>query len=250
MKKNIIFGFHSIFSCIKNKFFLINKIYINYNRNDIRIKKILNLLSKKKNLIKKVDKNYLFKISKTNAHQGIVALIYKKNTFLKIENYINNIKKNSLFLILDRITDPHNLGACLRTANCFGVKAVIIAKNKSVKLNSTVTKVSSGASLNIPFFKVSNLINIINLLKKKGVWIIGMDCNNLNKNLYNMNFTGSWALILGSENKGIRQLIKKNCDFLIKIPMFSNIKSLNVSVALGICLYEIKKQQFFLKYKK
>lgn len=241
--KKIIFGIHTINTIIKNCANKIEYLFIidNYDKN-IRLLEIFNKI-KKNFSFKLVTKKWLNKITKNQLHQGIAAQInyhsYKENILEKI---IDNTKKNFI-LVLDSITDPHNLGACLRTANAAGVNAIIIPKNRSSKVNSTVSKVACGAAEISSIITVTNLSRTLNFLKLNNIYVLGAS-HTAKYSLFNdkINYK-SIALVLGSEDKGIRNLTAKNCDKIVKIPMIGEISSLNVSVATGIILFEILRQR-------
>ncbi|MEA2013104.1 MAG: 23S rRNA (guanosine(2251)-2'-O)-methyltransferase RlmB [Verrucomicrobiota bacterium] len=156
--------------------------------------------------------------------------------------FIKKIKGNPFFLILDQVQDPHNLGACLRSADGAGVHAVIIPKDNSVSITDVVRSISCGAAESIPVFQVVNISRVINKLQKAGLWIVGTT-DKTEKTLYEIDLTGPLAIALGAEGKGLRQLTMKNCDFLCKIPMHGKVPCLNVSVATGICLFEAARQR-------
>ncbi|WGS66284.1 23S rRNA (guanosine(2251)-2'-O)-methyltransferase RlmB [Enterobacteriaceae bacterium ET-AT1-13] len=247
--KELIYGIHSIENLLffTPKRFI--KVFIFKNRNDLRIKNIINNLNKNNILIKFCNKVFLNKKCNGLIHQGIIAEIYKNKKYS--EKNIYNILKNTikpLLLILDCITDPRNLGACIRNAYASGVNIIIIPKKNSAKINSLVKKVSCGVCDNIPIISVVNLSRTLFFLKKINIVIIGAThkSNNL---FYNINYNIPLALIFGSENKGIRKLTSKLCDLLISIPMKGNILSLNVSVATGIVLFEVIRQRFYLNFK-
>ena len=190
------------------------------------------------------DKDKLDKISKGEAHQGIISevilppLLNQDSLFDSIINFNQDL----FILILDSIQDPRNMGACLRSANAAGVSHVIINKDGSSPINATVHKTSAGAISNLQIFHVTNLSRTIKEIQKRGIWVVGLDGSS-QKSLYDINLTGSIAIIVGSEGKGIRHLIKKNCDQIVSIPMTGNIESLNVSVATAISLFETKRQK-------
>ncbi|AGS06973.1 tRNA/rRNA methyltransferase [Candidatus Profftella armatura] len=242
IKEKIIFGFHAINSKIIQNSSSIKTLYIDISRNDNRMKNIIKNAKLANIHIISINNKKLFHIAKTHNHQGVVAKIkefsFKKNLY----ELLDSIKEPLLLLILDEITDPHNLGACLRVADGAGVHAIISTKNNSVGLNATVAKVSSGAIETIPFFTVTNLSNTLCKLKERNIYLIGAS-NKSKKSLYNTNFLDSSAIIMGSEKKGLRHLTKKNCDILINIPMSGLIESLNVSVAAGIILFEARRQR-------
>ena len=151
-------------------------------------------------------------------------------------------KKDAFVLILDCVQDPHNLGACLRTADGAGVDAVIVPKDKSVDVTDTVRRVACGASESVPFVRVTNLARTMEKLKEMGVWLTGTS-DQSDKYLYDVDLTGSVGIVMGAEGDGLRRLTKENCDFLVKIPMAGDVPCLNVSVATGICLYEVVRQR-------
>ncbi|XZR52855.1 MAG: 23S rRNA (guanosine(2251)-2'-O)-methyltransferase RlmB [Enterobacteriaceae bacterium] len=247
--KEIIYGIHSVENLLKFSPERFIKVFIFKNRNDLIIKNIINNLNKNNILIVFCSKFFLNKkIYKLN-HQGIIAEIYKIKKYLENDIYIilKNIYK-PLVLILDCITDPRNLGACIRNAYAAGVNLIIIPKKKSAKLNFLVKKVSCGAYDNIPIISVVNLSRTLVFLKKMNIIIIGTT-HKTNNFLYNVNYNIPVALIFGSESKGLRKLTFKFCDFLISIPIKGNISSLNVSVATGIVLFEVVRQRFYLNYK-
>lgn len=155
---------------------------------------------------------------------------------------INKKPNDLLLLILDSIQDPHNLGACLRTADAAGVDAVVAPKDRAVSLTPTVIEIASGGADNIPFIQVTNLARTIDDLKEKGVWFVGTS-DQAEKSLYELDLTGSIALVLGAEGKGVRRLIMEKCDFLAQIPMMGKVECLNVSVACGVSLFEIVRQK-------
>ncbi|MFI4846845.1 MAG: 23S rRNA (guanosine(2251)-2'-O)-methyltransferase RlmB [Candidatus Makana argininalis] len=241
----IIYGINTINEVYKTNPNILICIYIFKKNNNFRLNKLLKKIYNKGIKIKlNNNKFYINKINKKK-HQGICALIKKKKT--TNENDLLNIlkkKKNILILILDGIKDPRNLGACLRCAEAAGVNIVIIPKNRTSSINSTVIKVSSGSIYNLKIIKVINISRTLILLKKLKVFIIGSIINSDN-NIFKVKLSGSLALVVGSEDKGLRYLTKKNCDILVSIPMLGSISSLNVSVATGICLFEIIRQRIF-----
>jgi len=245
MPKSIeIFGFHSIESILKSNPELVLNVLIQNERKDKRINELINTLSSQKISYSFADKVFLDKISKGELHQGVISSVIPPS-ILNEESFIQSITRfnqNSLILILDSIQDPRNLGACLRSANAAGVSHVIINKDGSAPINSLVHRTSAGAINSLEIFHVTNLSRIIQQIKKRDIWVVGLD-GNTESSIYNVNLTGSIAIVVGSEGKGIRSLIKKNCDQIVSIPMAGNIESLNVSVATAIALFESKRQR-------
>ena len=185
----------------------------------------------------------------TGRHQGVVALIdpasrLASTGMISEMELIERVTEASapLLLILDGVTDPHNLGACLRSADAAGVTAVIFPKDKSAEVNEAARKVASGAADTVPWVRVTNLARSIEALKQAGVWIIGTD-GNAEETLYDQDLTGACALVMGSEGAGMRRLTRDLCDFVIKLPMSGAVSSLNVSVAAGVCLFEAVRQR-------
>ena len=194
---------------------------------------------KKAYVYKKFNDREIFELDKLvgENHQGIILVVddYK---YEEVENLVKS--ENSLIVILDHITDPHNFGAIIRTCEAAGVDGIIIPKDRSVQVNSTVIKVSTGAIENVKISKVTNLVNTINYLKKNGYWIVGTDMNGTNYT--KLDYKGKIALIIGNEGEGMGRLVKDSCDFIASIPMIGKTNSLNASVAAGILIYEVVKQ--------
>lgn len=245
----IIYGIHSINSLIKINIFYIKKIYFNQYTYNKRILNLIKLIKKYNIPILYTNKKIIDKKTLTSCNQGIMAIINKYIPYN--DSYLKKYKfnKNSLILILDKITDPHNLGACLRTALSCNVNLIIISKFNTCNLNNPIiTKVACGALEYIPIVLVNNIIKTINILKLYNIWVLGTIIDNKQSNcLFKCNFCNNGvAIIMGSEELGLSKLIIKSCDELIHIPMihkYSN--SLNVSVATGIILYEILRQKLY-----
>ncbi|MDI6706479.1 MAG: 23S rRNA (guanosine(2251)-2'-O)-methyltransferase RlmB [Bacillota bacterium] len=190
------------------------------------------------------DRGMLDSISVTGSHQGIIAEVSKFRYSEDLEGIINGAREKGeapLVIILDKITDPHNLGAIIRTANCCGAHAVIIPRRNSAGVNSTVIKASAGAVEHIPVVQVTNLVRAIEELKGMGLWIAGADMEG--ESMYNADLKGALGLVIGSEGKGISRLVKGKCDFIVSIPMKGEISSLNASVAAGVLMYEILRHR-------
>ncbi|MCV2506400.1 MAG: 23S rRNA (guanosine(2251)-2'-O)-methyltransferase RlmB [Candidatus Lightella neohaematopini] len=238
----IIYGINTIQTLLNYNYKCFSNVLVCKKDNE-RIKIIISKLNYFKIKINFVDDTVIRKVVGNVVHQGILAYINKKKYVnrLFLTNLIN--KKNKLLiLVLDSIVDPHNLGSCLRSACATNVDLVIIPKYNSVKLNSTVYKVSSGAAGIVPIMKVSNLNNVIRILKNKGIKVIGTD-DKSNNILYKSNLNKSLVLIIGSEKYGMRNLIRRSCDEIISIPTNNNMTSINLSVATGIILFEIIRQR-------
>ncbi|WZL72652.1 23S rRNA (guanosine(2251)-2'-O)-methyltransferase RlmB [Clostridiaceae bacterium 35-E11] len=222
----------------------IDKILVAKGAAQGSIQKIIAMAKDKKIPVQYVEKQKIDQLSTSHAHQGIIAFVaaYRYVEVEDILQYAINKEEDPFILILDEITDPHNLGSMIRTADAAGVHGVIIPKRRAVGLTSVVAKTSAGALEYVPVAKVSNIAQTIEYLKEKGVWIIGADMTG-ETSYYNRDLTGKIALIIGSEGKGIGRLIKEKCDFLVNIPMRGEVSSLNASVAASILMYEVVKQR-------
>ena len=245
MSKSInIFGFHSIESLLKTNPESIIRVFIQINRKDRRANDLINVLTSQKITFTPADRNDLDRMAKGEVHQGVISEVILP-PLLNEESLLKSISdntSNSLILVLDSIQDPRNLGACLRSANAAGVDYVVINKDGSAPINALVHKTSAGAINSLKIFHVTNLSRTIIKMQKKGVWVIGLDGNS-KSTIYDVNLSGATAIVMGSEGKGIRRLIKETCDQIVTIPMSGNIESLNVSVATGIALFESKRQR-------
>ena len=246
MKKNkqLIFGFHSIKSVIRVNASNIINIYLDDSRKDGRMHELLSLLQEHRISYHLLNKERLDELIPKAKHQGVIAEISQQHMkYTTLEDLVEVDQKNNLLLlILDGVEDPHNLGACFRVADALGVTAIISPKDNAVGVNATVRKVACGAADTVPFVMVTNLVRSINYLKDNNIFIIGAD-DTAKHTIYQENFKGPLALVMGSEGKGMRRLTKEACDALISIPMMGSVESLNVSVATGICLSEIQRQR-------
>ncbi len=247
----ILFGFHAVLSRMRQHATSIEEILIDRDRIDARMKDLLNLAEAAGVRAMQVDRARLDGLAGMNGrHQGVLArVIDTPIPYKDIHDILeSDLKEPPFFLVLDGVEDPHNLGACLRVADAMGVHAVIAPKDRAVGLNATVRKVACGAAETVPFIAVTNLARTLRELKDAGVFIVGtameapkgMDAPS---SLLNTKLDGPIALVLGAEGDGIRRLTAETCDVLITIPMFGSVESLNVSVASGICLYEVRRQR-------
>lgn len=241
----ILFGFHAVQSRMRQHAASIQEILIDQDRVDPRMKDLLKLAEASNVRIMQVDRDRLDGIAGRNGrHQGVIArVIDTPIPYKDIQDILDSdLSEPPFFLILDGVEDPHNLGACLRVADAMGVHAVIAPKDRAVGLNATVRKVASGAAETVPFIAVTNLARTIRELKEAGVFVIGTTMDSPST-LLNTKLDGPIALVLGAEGDGIRRLTAESCDALVTIPMFGSVESLNVSVASGICLYEVRRQR-------
>lgn len=222
----------------------INKIFIQSGERNGSINKIISKAKEKRVVMVEAQKSKLDEMSQTKNHQGVIAIVppFKYCDVYDILDYAKQKKEKPFIIILDGIEDPHNLGSIIRTAETAGVHGIVIPKRRSVAVNATVAKTSAGAVEHVKVARVSNINDTIRYLKENGVWIYGTD-GDANIMYYNQDFRDSTAIIIGSEGFGMSDLVKKNCDALVKIPMKGKVNSLNASVSAGIVMYEVVKQR-------
>lgn len=238
----IIEGRNPIIEVLKNNR-PIEKIMVNKASKEGSIKKILAMAKENKVIIQEVDRHKLDEMSESHAHQGVIAITsdYRYYDLDEILEIPRQKGEDPFFIILDGITDPHNLGSIIRTADAVGAHAVIIPKRRSVQITPIVAKASAGAVEYLPVCKVTNIVNTIKTLKENGLWIAAVDMDG--QTFYQQNLGGPLGLVVGSEGEGISRLVKQNCDFTVSMPMSGNVTSLNASVAGGILLYEVYRQR-------
>ena len=222
----------------------INKIFITKGERHGSINKIISIAKENKVILVEKEKRQMEQIAQTQNYQGVIALV-PPYEYCEIEDILQEAKQRQeepFVLILDGIEDPHNLGSIIRTAETAGVHGVIIPKRRAATVNSTVNKVSAGAVQHMKIARVTNISDTIEQLKKEGLWICGTDINT-STYYYDQDLTGAIAIVIGNEGNGMGQKVKKNCDFLVKIPMKGKIDSLNASVSTGIIIYEAMRQK-------
>lgn len=222
----------------------IDKIFIAKGAEQGSVQKIVGVAKDRGIPIQYVERQKLDQISESHAHQGIIAFVAAYR-YVEVDEILEKAaqKEESPFIvILDEITDPHNLGSILRTANAAGVHGVIIPKRRAVGLTAVVAKTSAGAIEYVPVAKVSNISQTIEYLKEKGLWVVGADMDG-HSTYYEQDLTGKVALVIGSEGQGIGRLIKEKCDFIVRIPMKGQLSSLNASVAASLLMYEVMRQR-------
>jgi 23S rRNA (guanosine2251-2'-O)-methyltransferase len=240
----VLFGFHAVGVRVKTAPQSIIEIYFDPTRRDARMRQFIERATESGVRLIEADGPRLAKLSGGHGHQGVAARVSEIKQVHSLDELLEGIEKVEapLILVLDGVTDPHNLGACLRVADGAGAHAVIAPKDHAVGINATVAKVASGAAETVPYFMVTNLARTLNELKERNIWIIGTS-DDAPKTLYQVDLKGATALVLGAEGDGMRQLTRKTCDELISIPMCGGVESLNVSVASGVCLYEARRQR-------
>jgi 23S rRNA (guanosine2251-2'-O)-methyltransferase len=244
-ESRILFGFHAVLSRLRQHAASIQEILIDRDRIDARMKDLLSLSEAAGVRTMEVERSRLDGIAGPNGrHQGVIARVVDTPIPYKDIHDIleSDLTEPPFFLILDGVEDPHNLGACLRVADAMGVHAVIAPKDRAVGLNATVRKVACGAAETVPFIAVTNLARTMRELKDAGVFVVGTSAE-AKQDLLSTKLAGPIALVLGAEGSGLRRLTEETCDALVSIPMFGSVESLNVSVASGICLYEVRRQR-------
>jgi 23S rRNA (guanosine2251-2'-O)-methyltransferase len=232
----VVFGFHAVLARLRADPSSVLEIYLDETRNDARAKDLAAVAERAKVHLMRVPTKRLDGFYGGGRHQGVVARVEVRNAADTLEEVLEGIEKPML-LVLDGVTDPHNLGACLRVANGAGVHAVVAPKDRAVGITPTVSKVASGAAESTPYLMVTNLARALAQLKERNIWVVGAD-ERADKTLYDADLPESIAWVLGAEGEGMRRLTRESCDLLVRIPMRGEVGSLNVSVSAGICLYE------------
>ena len=229
----------------------INKIYITKGEKHGSINKIIAIAKERKVIIVEKDKFQMENMAQNENYQGVIAIVppYEYCEVEDILQLAEEKEENPFVLILDGIEDTHNLGAIIRTAETAGVHGIIIPKRRAASVNSTVSKVACGAVEYMKIARVNNINDCINTLKKNGLWICGTDVN-AEDYYFNQDLKGPLGVVIGNEGKGMSDLVKKNCDFLVKIPVLGKVQSLNASVSTGIIVYEAVKQRNFIQKNK
>ncbi|OOR99490.1 23S rRNA (guanosine(2251)-2'-O)-methyltransferase RlmB [Canicola haemoglobinophilus] len=238
-----IYGIHAVQAFLANASERLIEVYVLKGREDKRLQPVLNELYNLGISVQFLNRDALDKKANGEVHQGIIAKIQPAKE--RNENdldYILQTQTDPLLLVLDGITDPHNLGACLRSADAAGVCAVIVPKDKSAQLTSVARKVACGAAEVVPLIRVTNLARTLRNLQQHNIWVVGT-AGEATATLYEAKLTGGLALVMGAEGDGMRRLTRETCDQLISIPMAGSVSSLNVSVATGVCLFEIVRQR-------
>jgi 23S rRNA (guanosine2251-2'-O)-methyltransferase len=242
MKSKMIFGFHAVTSRLRHEAASVEEIYVDAGREDRRMQDLIKAAKEVGVRVIPVDDQRLNNMVGTRRHQGVVAKAGELSLARNLDELLDMIDGPPLILILDGITDPHNLGACLRVADGAGAHAVIAPKDRAVGLNATAAKVASGAAETVPYITVTNLARTMRDLKERDILLVGTT-DDAEKGLYDASFSTGAAIVMGSEGEGMRRLTRETCDVLVNIPMFGSVESLNVSVAAGVCLYEARRQR-------
>jgi 23S rRNA (guanosine2251-2'-O)-methyltransferase len=238
----VLFGFHAVGVRLKTAPRSIIEIYADPSRKDARMRQFLARAAEAGVRVIEADGMRLAKLAGSHGHQGVAARVEPLAKSNSLDDLLDSLQTPPLLLVLDGVTDPHNLGACLRVADGAGAHAVIAPKDHAVGVNATVSKVASGAAETVPYFMVTNLARTLGELKERSIWCVGTS-DDAPRTLYQAELKGPMAWVLGAEGSGLRQLTRKTCDELVSIPMRGAVESLNVSVASGVCLYESLRQR-------
>ena len=239
-ESRIIHGLHAVNARLRQNADSVFEIYIDPARRDPRARDLLKLAESSGVRVIHADGKRLDGMAGNTRHQGVAARVNAAQKVQHLDDVLDTLTEPPLLLVLDGVQDPHNLGACLRSADAFGVHAVIAPKDRAVGINATVEKVACGAAQTVPYITVTNLARTLRELKERDIWVIGMD-GEAETDLYATRQTGGVALVLGAEGEGMRRLTRETCDQLARIPMSGSVESLNVSVSAGICLYEARR---------
>jgi 23S rRNA (guanosine2251-2'-O)-methyltransferase len=234
-------GFHAVIARLRQRPESVRAVYVASVRQDARSRDLLARAQTAGCEIHSVDEARLTKMADTTQHQGVVAIVDAKSAHVTLDDVLGLLEEPPLLLVLDGVTDPHNLGACLRCADAFGAHAVVIPKDRAVGVNATVAKAASGAADTVPVITVTNLARALRDMKERGVWILGAETGG--ENLFDADVTGPVAWVLGAEGTGLRRLTREQCDRMVGIPLRGTVASLNVSVAAGICLFATRRER-------
>ena len=230
-----LFGFHAVTARLRQHAQSVEAVYVDATRQDARMRDLASRARAANVAIHAVDAARLAALSGHAVHQGVVAIVDAQRPYVTLDDVLSALTEPALLLVLDGVTDPHNLGACLRSADAFGAQAVIVPRDRAVGVNATVAKAASGAAETVPVIAVTNLARTMRELKQHGVWLLGAE--ERGESLFEADVSGPVAWVLGAEGQGLRRLTRESCDRLIGIPMLGSVESLNVSVTAGICLY-------------
>ncbi len=235
--KRVVVGFHAVMGRLRADPKSVNEILLDGKRADPRAQGLIDVAKERGVRLLRVDEQRLAGLASAAHHQGVVAIVDAQTSQESLEDLLDRIGVPPVLLVLDGVTDPRNLGACLRVAAAAGVHAVIVPRDRAAGINATVSKVASGAAETLPYYMVTNLARTLDDLKDRNIWIVGTDAEAAS-DLYKAELPESIAWVLGAEGEGMRRLTRERCDLLVRIPMLGQVQSLNVSVAAGVCLFE------------
>ncbi|MCQ4240145.1 23S rRNA (guanosine(2251)-2'-O)-methyltransferase RlmB [Stutzerimonas stutzeri] len=238
-----IYGLHAVEALLRHHPKRVKQVWLAEGRDDPRVQTLIQLAEQSRIRVGQCERRELDAWVE-GVHQGVVADVSPSQVWgdAMLEELLDRTEGAPLLLVLDGVTDPHNLGACLRTADAAGALAVIIPKDKSATLNATVRKVACGAAEVIPLVAVTNLARTLEKLQQRGLWVVGT-AGEAEQEIYDQDLSGPIVLVMGAEGKGMRRLTREHCDFLVRLPMAGSVSSLNVSVATGVCLFEALRQR-------
>ena len=242
MSQAVLFGFHAVGVRIRIAPRSVLELHVDASRRDSRMQHFVARAEEAGVRLVESDDQRLQKLSGSHRHQGVVARVGLLPRSNSLDDTLDAVAGPPLVLVLDGVTDPHNLGACLRVADGAGAHAVVAPKDHAVGVNATVAKVASGAAETMPYFMVTNLARTLNELKERDIRVIGT-AEDAPRSIYELDLSGPLALVFGAEGTGMRQLTSRTCDELVHLPMRGAVESLNVSVASGVCLYEASRQR-------
>ncbi len=242
MSTKVLFGFHAVTVRLKTAPASVSEVHVDASRRDARMRQFVERAREAGARLIESDDERLAQLAGTTRHQGVVARVSALQMQHSLDDVLDGVGGPPLVLVLDGVTDPHNLGACLRVADGAGAHAVVAPKDHAVGLNATVAKVASGAAETVPYLMVTNLARTLNELKERDIRVVGTS-DDAEATIFDVDLKGPVALVLGAEGAGLRQLTRRTCDELVRIPMAGAVESLNVSVAAGVCLYEALRQR-------
>lgn len=237
-----LFGFHAVVARLRADPGSVTEIYLDEDRKDARARDLAAAAQKAGLEVMRVPTKRLDGFYGGGRHQGVVAIVREATAKESLEDRLDALAEPPLLLVLDGVTDPHNLGACLRVADAAGAHAVIAPRDRAAGINATVSRVASGAAESVPYYMVTNLARTLDALKERNVWIVGAD-ERAGATLYEADLPSAIAWVLGAEGEGMRRLTRERCDLLVRIPMRGSVESLNVSVASGVCLFESARRR-------
>lgn len=238
----LIHGFHPIMARLRHDPESVKEIYLDNNRQDRRVKDLLRLAEQVNARVVTVEQPRIEGMAPNARHQGVVARVDARQKAIHLDDVLDTLEEPPFLLVLDGITDPRNLGACLRVADAAGVHAVIAPKDRAVGLTDVAVKAASGAAETVPYIMVTNLARTLRELKERDIWVVGT-AGEATEDLYTAQWPVGVAWVMGAEGDGMRRLTRETCDALVKIPMAGSVDSLNVSVAAGVCLFEAVRRR-------
>ena len=240
----LLVGFHAVTARLRQRPASVRELYVASGRQDARARELIERAQLAGVRVHSVDERRLNELARDERHQGIVASVDAALPHVTLADVLEHPAEPPLLLVLDGVTDPHNLGACLRSADAFGAHAVVVPKDRAVGVNATVAKAASGAADTVPVITVTNLVRGLREMKEAGVWIVGADAGG--ESLFSAELAGPIAWVLGAEGEGLRRLTRETCDRIVGIPTAGTVESLNVSVAAGVCLFATRRARALL----